>query len=334
MSTVTVLGAGGFLGSAVTRMLLDQQIRLKLIARRPLELPADAAADVSVHVLDATDPDALAPVLLGSDVILFMIRPSWDWRRADATELGEAVNVGPMRTIIQTFAGRAETPLCVYAGSTGQTGTPPEHPMDGTEIDMPNSDYERQKYQAERLMFTAHREGILRAVSLRLCMVFGQQAGGGTDPGIVRLMGRRALAGNELTVWGDGTVTRDLLYVRDCAEAFRAVLDAPEGLLGRHWVVGSGEAWSLTRLFGKVAESVGRHTDKPPVPVVSVPPPEHAVSADAHSVFVNPEAFQRVTGWRARTSVEAGVDETVAVLASEFMDEATATEPAGAAEDR
>jgi nucleoside-diphosphate-sugar epimerase len=311
---VTVLGAAGFLGSALARALSRQDIRLRLVARRPVALPADAIADVSTHLIDVTDAGALSAVLEGSDVIVYLLKLSGDWRRATTYLHGEAVNVDPMRTIVKTFAGRDETPLCIYAGTTGQVGTPPAHPMDGTEPDDPKSDYDRQKHDAERVLLAGHDEGAVRGISLRLSTVFGPRPGGGIDFGVVGTLIRQAVEGNELTVWGDGSVTRDLVHVDDCVRAFLLAAAHPDKLAGRHWLVGSGSVWTLRRLFRQVVESVAHHTGKPAVPVVSVPPPAHAVPSDMRGVRVNPAPLRAACGWSARVPAEVGIDRTVAAL--------------------
>jgi nucleoside-diphosphate-sugar epimerase len=317
MRTVTVLGAAGFLGSAVTELLCASDIRLRLVARRPVELPADVVADVSTHLVDVTDGAALAAVLDGSDVVVNLVKHSGDWRLADTDPVTEAVNVGVMRSVVETFADAANPPLCVYAGTVGQVGTPPKHPMDGTEVDDPRTGYDLQKLAAERVLIAGHAAGTVRGISLRLPTVFGQRATGPRDVGVVVSMAHRALAGESLTVWGAGDVKRDLVHIDDVASAFVAAIDNPDALTGRHWIVGTGEVWSLVDIFRAVAESVAVHSGRPAVPVVSVPPPSHAVAGDAHDVLVDPRPFQRASGWAAQVPPAVGIDRTVAVLVAE-----------------
>jgi nucleoside-diphosphate-sugar epimerase len=317
MRTVTVLGAAGFLGSAIADALSAREIDLRLVARRPVTLPPDAVANVTTHLVDVTDEAALMPVLDGSDVIMYLLKHSGDWRTPDAEPGAELVNVGAMRTIVKTFAGTENPPVVVYAGGIGQVGPPPEGKMDGSEPDHPNSEYDRQKLAAERVMIAGHDEGAVRGISLRLPTVFGQRPAGPRDPGVVVTMAHKALAGEPLTMWGDGAITRDLVHIDDCVAAFLAAADNPADLAGRHWIVGTGEVWTLARLFRAIAASVGEHTGTQPVPVVSVPPPAHSVAADAHSVLLDPEPFRRASGWVPGVSPEEGIDRTVAVLVGE-----------------
>lgn len=314
MTTITVLGAGGFIGSAVVAALSARDIDLRLVARRPLEPPVGAVATVTTHVVDVTEPEALSPVLLGSDVVVHLVKHSGDWRLADTDPATEAVNVDVMRTVVDTFAGRDETPLVVWTGTVGQVGVTPSHPMDGSEPDDPRDGYDQQKLAAERILLDGHAAGAVRGVSLRLATIFGQRRGGPADAGVVVSMARRAMAGEPLTMWGDGSVRRDLLYVDDLVGAILAAIDNPDGLVGRHWVLGSGEEWSLREIFTAVANAVSVHTGRTAVPVTAVAPPPNTSAGDARDVLIDPGPFRRASGWAPRVPPGEGIDRTVAVL--------------------
>ncbi|ARX88795.1 oxidoreductase [Streptomyces alboflavus] len=145
--------------------------------------------------------------------------------------------------------------------------------VDGTEEDHPASGYEPPQVLAERALLDATREGVLRAVSLRLPTVYGEsRTPTAADGGVVTAMARRALAGEPLTVWRDGTIGRDLLHVDDAARALVTGLDRVGELAGRHWVVGTGRMTTLGDLFRTVARLTADTTGRPPVPVVTVEP--------------------------------------------------------------
>jgi reductase EvaE/reductase VcaE len=152
-------------------------------------------------------------------------------------------------------------------------------------------------------------------VSLRLPTVFGEGAVPGTaDRGVVAAMARRALAGQEITMWHDGTVRRDLVHVRDIAAAFSAALDHAGQLSGRHWLLGAGRGDRLGDVFRTVAARAAARTGAGPVPVVSVTPPEHAPETDFRSVTIDSSAFRAATGWRPAVGLTEGLDRTVAAL--------------------
>ncbi|MBU6532318.1 NAD-dependent epimerase/dehydratase family protein [Streptomyces mayonensis] len=180
---------------------------------------------------------------------------------------------------------------------------------------VPAPAYERHKLAAEQVLADATAAGALCGVSLRLPTVFGPAPAPAADRGVVSAMARRALDGAPITMWHDGTVRRDLLYVQDAATAFTAALDHAPALAGRHWSVGSGRGTPLGDVFRALAATVASRTGRPPVPVRQVEPPPFASAADFRDVGVDPEPFRSVTGWAPRVPLHEAVDRTVAALA-------------------
>ncbi|QFZ21441.1 NAD-dependent epimerase/dehydratase [Saccharothrix syringae] len=313
---VVVLGASGYVGSVVTGLLARRPVRLRAVARGSYEPPEQAVADVEVVPADLTDRARLAEAVAGADAVLHFVKSSGSWRDAERDPAGSAaVTVGVMRDLVDVLGARPEPPLVVFAGAASQVGRPPDRPLDGSEPDEPDTEYDRQKLAAERVLLDATAAGAVRGVSLRLPTVFGHSAlGAADDVGVVSAMTRRALRGEPITMWHDGTVARDVTYVEDVAAAFLAALDRPDALVGRHWLVGAGRGDRLGDVFRLVARSVARHTGEPPVEVVSVPPPAGAPDTDFLGVFIDPEPFGRACGWSARVPLAEAVDRTVSAL--------------------
>ncbi|MFH8347722.1 NAD-dependent epimerase/dehydratase family protein [Streptomyces sp. NPDC018045] len=317
---ITVLGASGFVGSAVLRALAHRPVRLRAVARRPSAIPPGPAG-TTVVTADLTDRTALAEAVSGSDAVVHLLLADGGWRAAETEPEAERVNVGVMRDLLDVLrpaAGDGTPPLVVYAGAASQVGVPPREPLDGGEPDHPATAYDRQKLTAEHLLLKATAEGRARGISLRLPTVFGEGAAPGTgDRGVVSAMVRRALTGLPLTMWHDGTVRRDLVHVSDVAAAFAAALDHPDALVGDHWLIGAGRGDALGDVFRLIARTVSDHTGRQPVAVESVEPPAHAPATDFRSVTIDSSPFRAATGWHPRTSLPEGLRRTVAALAGQ-----------------
>ncbi|MFB7300811.1 NAD-dependent epimerase/dehydratase family protein [Streptomyces rubiginosohelvolus] len=329
-STV-VLGASGYLGSVIGGLLASRPGRVRLVARRPCAVPEGAVATVETVRADLTDDAAVAAAVADADVVLHLAKHAGDWRLPEREPAATGqVNVGVMRALLAALAARsgasgagtdagdpARPPLVVFAGACTQIGHTPDRPMDGTEPDHPETAYDQQKLAAENLLMEATRVGAVRGVSLRLATVFGQSPLSAVpDAGVVVTMIRKALAGEPLTMWHDGTVMRDLTYVEDVGRAFLAAVDRPEGLIGRHWMIGTGRHEPLGEVFRTVASAVAAATGLPPVPVVTVTPPGAAVVTDFLNVYIDPAPFGAACGWSARVPLREGIDRTVHALLS------------------
>ncbi|GAA4900169.1 NAD-dependent epimerase/dehydratase [Streptomyces coeruleoprunus] len=321
---VALLGATGFIGSAVLRELAGRPVRIRAVSRRPAPVPADARADVEVRSADLTAPGEMAAALADADVVVPAVLYSAatsTWRIEDGDTEAERVNVGLVRDLVAALADRgpgSARPTVVFTGTVGQAGPCGGRTLDGTEADRPVGAYDRQKLAAEQLLLAAHGHGVLLGTSLRLPTVFGYGPHStANDRGVISAMTRRALSGEPITMWHDGTVRRDLVYVEDVARAVAAAIDHGEALAGRHWIVGTGVARPLGEVFTRVAALVAERTGKPPVPVVSVEPPSHADAGDFADIAVDPSAFRRATGWSPLTPLGDALARTVAFLADE-----------------
>lgn len=295
---ITVLGASGFVGSAVLAALAERPVTVRAVARRPAAVSSTGRADFETRTADLTVPGNLSAAVAGADAVVNLVLDAAGWRGADPFASAR-VNVGVMRDLLDCLRAspRRRPPVVAFAGSVSQVGLVFKTPIDGTEPDRPQTVYDRQKQAAENLLKRASRAGVVRGLSLRLPTVFG---GGGADRGVLATMARRALAGESIDMWHDGTVERDLLHVRDVADAFVAALDHADSLTGRHWLLGRGRSEPIGEVFRTIAELASAHTGRPPVPVVSVPPPAGAPRTDFASVAVDATAFRSVTGWRPR----------------------------------
>ncbi|WP_166354883.1 NAD-dependent epimerase/dehydratase family protein [Phytoactinopolyspora limicola] len=310
---ITVLGATGFVGSAVLARLARRDVRLRAVARRAAGPPVSAIADVEVVTADLTSREALTTAVKGSDAIIHVVLCEGGWRAAEQVG-GERVNVGIMRDLIEVCRAESSTvrpPVVVYAGAASQVGVPLGEPLDGTEADHPATIYDQQKLAAEQMLLEATTAGWVSGVSLRLPTVFGA-APNGADRGVVAAMVRRALSGEPITMWHDGTVRRDLVDVADIAAAFETALEHAERLRGAAWLLGAGRGDPLGEVFRTIARAVADRTGSAPVPVVTVDPPSHAPDTDFRSVTIDSSAFRAVTGWRPRMSIRDGIDRLVA----------------------
>lgn len=320
---IVLLGATGFVGSAVLRELAAEPVRIRAVSRRPALVPAGAGDRVEVHTADLTAPGAVAEALDGADVVVHTLLHSagaTTWRVEDGDTGAERLNVGVAQDVVEALRARrtegAPPVRVLFVGAASQVGPLDKEVLDGTESDRPKGAYDRQKLRAERLLLDADAEGVLRAASLRLPTVFGYgPSSTARDKGVVSAMVRRALSGEPLTMWHDGTVRRDLLYVEDAARALVAALDHIDELAGRHWLLGTGSGRPLGEVFRTVADLAAGRTGEPAVPVVSVEPPAHAEAGDFRSVTVDSSAFRAVTGWQPRTSLDEALRRTVAFQA-------------------
>lgn len=144
-------------------------------------------------------------------------------------------------------ARHAKVRKFVYAASSScyglaKTPTREDHPID------PRYPYALSKYQGEQAAFHWHLVYKLPVNSVRIFNAYGTRSRtSGAYGAVFGVFLRQKLAGKPYTVVGDGTQTRDFLYVTDVARAFLAAAVTPRS--GRVYNLGAGKPQSVNRLI-------------------------------------------------------------------------------------
>src|SRR5436305_4052109 len=88
----------------------------------------------------------------------------------------------------------------------------------------------------------------LRTVVFRMSCIYGQHQQGNEDQGWVAHFVKQALAGEPITLYGDGRQVRDVLYVDDLIEAMLAAMARIDEFAGRAFNIGGGPANTVSLL--------------------------------------------------------------------------------------
>jgi len=200
-------------------------------------------------------------------------------------------------------AGRAVK--VVYAGSRGQIGEPLYLPVDEAHPTNPTDVYGINKLAAEKYLLLFGKVYGFPVVSLRLNNVYGPRCQMHQGfYGILNWFIRRAMTGEPITVYGEGSQTRDYVYIDDVVDAFLLVAQRREAD-GEIFFVGSGVETVFLDMVKEVLRAVGQGS------YVHVPFPPTREKIDIKRFVVSYEKLQRVTGWEPHTTLAEGVAKTV-----------------------
>jgi UDP-glucose 4-epimerase len=160
------------------------------------------------------------------------------------------------------------------------------------------------KVALDYLHFYRRHRGIDHVV-LIMGPVYGPRQYPADDSGVVASLAGQMLQGHQPVIFGDGTQTRDFLFVDDAVNALSLALDHGSG---RALNVGTGVETSVNDLFRLLAESTG-YRGSPRYPPGS--------GGEARRSALDHAAAARELGWKPWTHLEDGLHETVAFLRHE-----------------
>jgi CDP-paratose 2-epimerase len=135
---------------------------------------------------------------------------------------------------------------------------------------------------------------------LRMSCIYGPRQFGTEDQGWVAHFLLRALAGQGLTIYGDGKQVRDVLHVSDTVAAYRAVLDGIDRVSGQAFNLGGGahNAVSLRLLLLEIARIVGHE-----VPVTH----SEWRTGDQPYFVADTRKLEGALGWKPRIAWRDGI---------------------------
>ncbi len=181
----------------------------------------------------------------------------------------------------------------VYARSDDDRGIDENHPT------LCASPYAGAKLAAEKLVEAYHGAYGLRTAILRPFNTYGPFQKTTGEGGVVSIFLYRDLAGKELSVFGDGAQTRDLLYVEDCA-AFTVRAAFADAAVGRVLNAGAGRDVTINELARLICRDPAR------IKHVA----HHHPQAEIQRLLANATEAERVLGWRPTVSLEDGINRT------------------------
>ncbi|MGC9456464.1 MAG: NAD-dependent epimerase/dehydratase family protein [Halothiobacillaceae bacterium] len=293
-----VLGANGFIGSALTRRLLREGAQVVACDRVQDFHSLSDHPLLECVTLDFLDEISVEEAVQGADWVFHLISTTKPASSNANMAYDVQSNVIPSIHLFEACA-RAGVQHVLFASSGGTVyGVPEQVPVHEGMPCMPIVSYGLTKLTIEHYARLVEREHGLRVTSLRIGNPFGP---GHRDQqqGVIPIFLRSARQGVPLQIWGDGSVVRDYIYIDDVAEAFCAA--ARYRGPWRIFNIGSGEGRSLN----EIVEALGSILGAPPL--IERHP---ARPFDVPRLILNIDRARQELGWHPQTAFDEGLRRT------------------------
>jgi UDP-glucose 4-epimerase len=291
-----VTGGAGFIGSHVAEALLargDEVVVLDDLSTGSREkVPEGAELHVgdirsdSRALFERARPEVVFHLAAQADVGTSVQRPDHD----------AEVNVVGMVQVLE--AARAVGAKLVFSSTGGAIYGECDGPADEERERRPISPYGISKLAGEEYLAGWNRLYGTGHVALRFANAYGPRQEPSLEGGVVSIFLERLAAGEPATIFGDGSQTRDFVYVGDIARAVLLAAGHGGGVLN----VGTGVETSILELYRLCAEAAGADVE----PVLTDPRP-----GDVLRSVVDPSRAGRELGWRPERTLEEGLRETL-----------------------
>lgn len=304
-------GGLGFIGSNLALALAaaeaDVTVVDSLVPRHGGNVHNLAGAPRPITVIEADigDGGAVRDVAAASDVVFNLAGQVSHIDSMNDPLFDLDMNARSQFGFLETLRAVNPEAVVVFTSTRQVFGRPRYLPVDEEHPVSPVDVNGITKLAAEQLHLLYASLYGLRASAIRLTNVYGPRQRLRDDfQGFLPIFVRRALRGETIKVFGDGSQERDCLYVDDVVECLLLAAASPDAV-GEVFTVGNDERLQLRAIAEAVVNAAGRGR----LELVPWPPDRDAI--DIGSYFGDSSKAKRILGWSPRTGLVEGMARTV-----------------------
>jgi UDP-glucose 4-epimerase len=300
---ITIFGGGGFIGSTIADRLLKDGHQLRIFERPRVEPYRQFLDSERVEWLtgDLMSVHDVSNAIDGVDVILHLVSTTLPKNSNDDPIYDVQSNLVATLQLLNAMVAKHVRKIVFISSGGTVYGNPVYLPIDEKHPTEPRVSYGITKLAIEKYLLMFQELHGINANILRVANPFGERQRVETAQGAVGVFLSKAIQNQPIEIWGDGSVTRDYLYVSDVAEAFALAVNY-EGA-NSVFNISSGVGTSLNKMIVLLEKVLGRE-------VIRHYQPGRPFDVPI-SVLDNSLARQEL-GWEPKVKIEDGIVKTSA----------------------
>jgi UDP-glucose 4-epimerase len=298
LGKVLVTGGCGFIGSHIVDLLLKKNYEVVIVDNlRTGKLDNINTEEVTFYDLDINSSNL--EKVFKENSISYIIHQAAQVSVAESVKnMMEDLQINIVGTInLINFAKKYNTEKIIFASSAAVYGTPTYLPLDELHPVNPMSPYGLSKQAAESYLRISNELYGIKYTILRYANVYGPRQDAKGEGGVVAIFADKLKQKIVPEIHGDGTQTRDFIFVKDVAAANVACLTEGDN---NTYNISTGTTISINELYKKMADIA--KFEKGAIYV-------EARQADIkHSLLSNEKAIRELN-WKPSVSLEVGLTE-------------------------
>ncbi|QQR93157.1 MAG: GDP-mannose 4,6-dehydratase [Candidatus Iainarchaeum archaeon] len=309
---VLVTGAAGFYGWTMVQRLLKKPEIEKVIGvdnfsrtffdRIKPELLGENTARFEMHKMDYAKLDAHILNNFDLDAIIhFAAFVSIDESMLIPNEYFLNNEIGTFN-FSQSILKTKKQPQLIFASSPEVYGNPRYTPIDENHPLNPRSTYAATKVACEKHCMSMYEWYGYPVTAMRNFNTYGPNQNIWGHGAVLPTFINRALHSEPLRIEGDGTQTRDFMFIEDAVAAYEMALDNPKKAKGEIFNIGTGVQTSVKDLAQKVLTATNSKSTIEFVP---------GRKGDLFALAADTKKIHEKLGWQPTTPFETGLKKTV-----------------------
>lgn len=309
---VLITGGLGFIGSNLAIKLVEAGAHVTLLdAMLPLYggnlFNIEPIRDkVCVNFSDIRDRNSMEYLVHGQDYIFHLAGQVSHVDSILDPFLDIDININGTLSVLEACRKHNPDVRIIFTGTRGQYGPSVKLPVDETAPTNPMGMYAITNLTAEKIVLMYHQVHGIPGVCLRITNTYGPRHHMKHNRyGVLNWFIRLALDDETISVFGDGRILRDFLYVDDLTDTLM-MCGLTEAAYGDIFNVGSGVPISFIDLVEKIIEIAGSGRYE------YAPFTAERKALEPGDYWADASKIKSVVGWGPRVSLEEGLRRTIA----------------------
>jgi len=307
MKNILVTGAGGFIGSHLTELLVEKGFNVKAFVHYNswnkwgwLD-SSSIKSKVEIITGDIRDYDSVYAAMLGCDTVFHLAALIGIPYSYVSPQAYIKTNIDGTYNILQSARQLGLEKVIVT--STSETyGTAQYVPIDESHPMVGQSPYSATKIAADQLSISYYKSFDLPVKIVRPFNTFGpRQSARAIIPTVIS----QILNGETVLKLGNLSPTRDLTFVKDTANGFYEIAKA-EGLFGEITNIGMSEEITIGNLVQLIADLIGTNVE-----IISDEQRIRPDKSEVERLYCNNSKIKENTNWNSNYTLETGLKETI-----------------------
>jgi UDP-glucose 4-epimerase len=305
---ILVTGGAGFIGSHLVDALIERGYQVIVIDNLSTGKKENINKKAKFYKIDICSPKIVEIFKNEKPQICFHLAAQINIRKSVEDPIFDAkVNILGSLNIIQNFIGYRTSNIghskFIFASSIAVYGEPKKLPIDENHPLNPISSYGIAKLTIENYLKLYSARG-LNFVILRFSNVYGPRQRSNGEGGVISIFIDRILKGKKPIIFGDGTQTRDFLYVKDAVKALILSMKANPGSV---YNVGANEEMKIKEVLNKISTLLGKRVE----PIF-----KPRSKGEILKSRVDYSKIKKELSWRPKYNLEKGIKETIKFLSN------------------
>ncbi|MHA2105210.1 MAG: NAD-dependent epimerase/dehydratase family protein [Candidatus Hodarchaeales archaeon] len=296
MAKILVTGGAGFIGSHIVEEALKKGHKVRILDNLSSGKLENLFTDAEFINGDITDQDVVKESLIGIDYVLHFAAQASVVVSTKDPLLDSSINVGGTVNLLEQSL-KSDVKHFIFASTGGAIyGNVKDLPALESSKIAPLAPYGVSKAAAEIYCDYFNRLGLPISI-LRFANVYGPRQDAMGEAGVISIFLGNINAGKSIIVYGDGTTTRDYIFVKDIAKFCLQILENP---LQKAFNIGTGKETPLLDLIDiiqKVTKIDPKKVNKP------------LREGEVEKICLDITQITKKTSWKPETGLKDGISE-------------------------